>query len=273
VLVGNQLRLASDASKKDRIRKKSLFLFDLDGVFYKGKESRVALGGAKAVEVLRARGKRLFILTNNSTDSTETVRTRLGELGVHVRNEEILTSARLSADFIRSSHGRASYFLVGEGGLEAEMKRAGHRRVLGETADFVVVGLDRGLNYEKLDHAARLVRGGASLVATHCARLYMYKNGPAMATGPIVKALEYAGEKRATVVGKPSKLMFTMALKKARCSAEEAVMVGDQVETDIVGATRACIDAILVTSGVDKEAKGFDLLARVSNVDEIVTLL
>ena len=252
---------------------KSLFLFDLDGVFYKGKERRVSLGGARLVEGLRSKRKKLFILTNNSTDSVRTVRARLAESGVLLSEDEILTSARLTAEYVLSRYGKVSYYLVGEIGLEVEMKRVGHKRTHGESADFVVVGLDRGLSYEKLDHAVRLVRKGAAFVATHSARLYMSRTGPAVATGPIVKAIEYATGRRATVIGKPSGLMFRMALHKAGCTKEEALMVGDQVETDILGATREGIEAVLVTSGVDQVAHGFKLLATVTNVDELTDFL
>jgi len=259
--------------KRIDLSAKSLFLFDLDGVFYKGKESRVKLGGERVVEALRLKGKQLFVLTNNSTDSVNTVRSRLAESGIRLGKEEILTSGLLTADYLRSRYGHVSYYLIGEAGLESEMRKKGHGRTKGEKADFVVVGLDRGLTYEKLDHAARLVRNGASIVATHGARLYMYKTGPAVATGPIVKALEYATRRRATVIGKPSGLMFRMALERARCRKEDAVMVGDQIETDILGANRAGIDAILVTSGVDREARGYNLLAVVSNVDDLADFL
>lgn len=255
------------------LRDKALFLFDLDGVFYKGKESRVKIGGAGVVEALRAKGKKLFILTNNSTDSAKTVHSRLLEFDIPVREDEVLTSGLLTAEYLRERFGRVTYFLVGEEGLDAEMKGHGHRRTEGEQADFVVVGLDRRLTYEKLDHAARLARNGARIVATHVSRLYMYKSGPAMATGPLVKAIEYASSKRATVIGKPSSLMFKIALGRAGCSGDQAVMVGDQVDTDIEGAARAGIDAILVTSGVDKDAKGFRLLAKLPSVDALVPML
>ena len=94
-----------------------------------------------------------------------------------------------------------------------------------------------------------------------------------MATGPFVKAIEYGSGKRATVIGKPSPLMFRIAVDRARCSREEAVMIGDQADTDIAGAHRSGIDAILVTSGVDREAPGYRLLSKLSNVDELVPLL
>jgi 4-nitrophenyl phosphatase len=255
------------------LRAKKLFLFDLDGVFYKGKESRVKIGGTKAIEALRAGKRKIFILTNNSTDSIETVHSRLREFSIPVKKEEILTSSLLTAEYLRDRHGKVSYFLVGEEGLDFEMKRCGHRRTEGESADFVVVGLDRKLSYEKLDHSARLARNGAGIVATHISRLYMYKTGPAMATGPIVKAIEYASQKRATVIGKPSPLMFRIALERADCRKEEAVMIGDQVDTDIAGAAKAGVDSILVTSGVDQSVGDFHPIATLANVDDIVPLI
>ena len=260
-------------NNKKAIADKILFLFDLDGVFYKGKESRVKIGGTRAIGSLRRLRKSLFVLTNNSTDSVETVHSRLAEFKIPVRKDEILTSGLLTAEYLHRKYGRVTYFLIGEAGLESEMVKYGHRRTEGDRADFVVVGLDRALTYGKLDRAAGLVRNGASIVATHSSRLYMYKTGPAVATGPIVKALEYATRKRATIVGKPSPLMFRVALERAGVKADEAVMVGDQVDTDIAGASRAGIDSILVTSGVDSEAKGYKLLAKIANVDELAKLL
>ena len=258
---------------KRLLQAKNLFLFDLDGVFYKGKESRVKIGGTGAIEALRANGKKLFILTNNSTDSTATVHSRLLEFGIPVKKDEVLTSGLLTAEYLLEKHGKVSYFLVGEKGLNAELLRCGHRRTNGETADFVVVGLDRRLTYDKLDHAARLARNGAGIIATHASRLYMYKSGPAIATGPLVKAIEYASQKRAIVIGKPSRLMFSIALRRGGSKRSEAVMIGDQADTDILGAARAGIDAILVTTGIDQDAPGRKLLAKISNVDDLVHLL
>jgi 4-nitrophenyl phosphatase len=255
------------------LRDKGLFLFDLDGVFYRGKESRVKIGGTRAVEALRRSGRRLFVLTNNSTDSAATVHSRLIEFDIPVKEDEVLTSGLLTAQYLQERYGTVTYFLVGEEGLDSEMRRCGHRRTEGETADFVVVGLDRKVTYDKLDHAARLARNGSGIIATHTSRLYMYRSGPAMATGPLVKAIEFASRKRAIVIGKPSPLMFNIALRRAGSKKSEAVMIGDQADTDVLGASRAGIDAILVTTGIDQDAHGLKLLTRLSNVDEIVPLL
>ncbi len=255
------------------LRGKKLFLFDLDGVFFKGKESRVTIGGTAVVEAIRDSGRRLLVLTNNSTDALETIHERLEESGIPIMRDEILSSARLTAEYLKRRAGSAAYHLVGEQGFEDEMTRAGHVRRDGEGAQFVVVGLDRRLTYDKLNRAARVAAGGASIVAAHAARTYMYTDGPAVAVGPIVRAIEYASRKRAVAVGKPSPLMFELALAKAGCRKSEAVMIGDQVDTDLVGAARAKIDAILVTSGVDKDPRGSPVIATLSNVDEVADMM
>ena len=255
------------------LREKSLFLFDLDGVFYKGKEKREKIGGTEVVDAIRKRGSRLFVLTNNSTDSVSTIFTRLNDFGIGVGRDEILTSSLMTADYIRNVRGPITYFLIGEEGLEEEMATRGHRRTRGADCDFVVVGLDRKLTYEKLDIAARAVMAGASFVATHDSRLYMSGSGPAVAAGPLVRAIEYATGVKATVVGKPSPLMFRFALTRAGVPPTKAVMVGDQVDTDVLGANRADIDAILVRTGIDRDHGGTNVLAVIDDVDDLIDLL
>jgi HAD superfamily hydrolase (TIGR01450 family) len=257
-------------TRRPDLSRKQLFLFDLDGVFYKGKEHPVKIGGTKAINTLRSLGKEILLLTNNSTDSVETIHSRLAKLGIPIRKDEILTSGLLTSEYLKRRHGRVTYYLLGESGLDHEMRKMGHVRTRGEGAMFVVIGLDRGITYEKLDHAARLVRNGSKMVATHVSRLYMYKSGPALATGPIVKALEYATGKSAIAIGKPALPMFRMALRRAHCDPRDAVMLGDQVDTDIDGAAAAGIDSILVRTGVDQSVKGTRALAALANVDELV---
>lgn len=255
------------------LRSKKLFLFDLDGVFYKGKENPVKIGGSAVIKRIRSGGKKLLVLTNNSTDTAATIHSRLAALDIPVRESEILTSGMLTAEYIRQKYGKATYFLIGEKGLDDELRSAGLKPTKGEEADVVVIGLDRRLTYAKLDRAARVVANGAKLVASHSAKLYMYKYGPALANGATVAALEYATGKRATIIGKPSTLMFEMALKKAKCAKEDAVMVGDQLETDIAGAHKAGIDSILVLTGVDREIKNTPAKGTVSNIDELAQFI
>jgi 4-nitrophenyl phosphatase len=249
---------------------KRLFLFDLDGVLLKGKESPVRLGGPAVFDRIRSKGKKLIIITNNSTDTVEMVLERLRSQGIEVGKDEILTSARVTAEYIAKKYGRATYFLVGEKGFGKELDRAGLRRTRGQRADVVAVGLDRRLTYAKLDKAVQIARAGAHIVANHSARLYMYKRGPAIAVGPILKAIEYGSQKRAFAVGKPHPLMFEAAMEQAGCSRKETVMVGDQEDTDVDGARNAGIDSILVLTGVfDGNAKT-RANGVIANVDDLL---
>jgi 4-nitrophenyl phosphatase len=256
-------------SKIPELQDKKLFLFDLDGVLLKGKENPIKLGGTKVFERIKARGKKLLVVTNNSTDTVETVFHRLRSQGIPVALDEVLTSTRLTAEYIAERYGRASFFLVGEAGFEEELKRAGLRKTNGPKADVVVVGLDRRLTYSKLDRAVRLARGGAHIVACHPARMYMYKRGPAIGVGPILKAIEYGAEKRGISIGKPSPVMFELAMRRSGCTPNETVMVGDQEDTDVEGASRAGIDSVLVLSGLYDGKTKTKAIGVVKNVDDI----
>lgn len=249
---------------------KRLFLFDLDGVLLKGKESPVRLGGTAVLERIRSKGKKLIIVTNNSTDTVEEVLHRLRSQGLDVGEDEILTSARVTAEYIAKRYGRATFFLVGEKGFGKELERAGLTRTYGSKADVVAIGLDRKLTYAKLDKAVQLARGGAHIVANHTARLYMYKRGPAIAAGPIVKAVEYGAGKKAFAVGKPHPLMFQTAMEKAGCTKKQTVMIGDQEDTDVEGAKNAGIDSILVLTGVFDGNTKTRAEAVIANVDELL---
>ena len=127
------------------LSKKRLFLFDLDGVFLKGKERPILIGGRRLLRKLREKRKRVFLLTNNSTDTVDVVHARLRTVGLLFRKGEILTSTRLTAEYVAKNYPEGRYYLVGEAGLGQELRRLRLKRAFGTRADVVVVGLDRKL--------------------------------------------------------------------------------------------------------------------------------
>jgi HAD superfamily hydrolase (TIGR01450 family) len=139
------------------------------------------------------------------------------------------------------------------------------------------VGFDRGLSYSKLDRAVRFLRERSALIGSYGGAVFMSDNGPALSAGPIIKALEYGSHKKATLIGKPSPRMFNFALKLANQKAENTVMVGDQIETDLVGAKKVGIHTILVLSGVEDEASTAHSPIKpqliVENVDQLAQYL
>jgi len=226
-----------------------VFFFDLDGVLSVGKENPRYLGGRDVVKRLKEGGRKTFVLTNDSTQTRGEVRENLAKVGFSFEVEEVLTSSYLTAQYLTDEFGKARFYLIGEDGLRRELEAAGHEA--SDQPDAVVVALDRQLSYEKLNQGFRYLRAGARLVGSYGGSVYMSALGPALSAGPIVKALEVASGKRAVLVGKPSPRMFRLALRLAAEKPSRAVMVGDQVETDLIGARKAGIHTILVLTGVE----------------------
>ena len=236
--------------KLDKIR---AFFFDLDGVLSVGKENPRSLGGQEVVAKIRSRGKKTFVLTNDSTHTREELGHNLSKIGFDFSTSEILTSSYLTALYLTQKLGKSSFFLVGERGLLLELEAGGHQSSE-DKPDVVVVGLDRQLTYDKLNRAMRFVRDGAVLLGSYGGAVYMSDHGPALSAGPIIKLLEFASSKRAIMIGKPSPRMFKLALSLADARASDAVMIGDQIETDLAGAHRAGVHTVLVLTGVETTA-------------------
>ena len=227
-----------------------VFFFDLDGVLSVGKENPRYIGGRELVAKLKSSGRKVALLTNDSTHTREEILENLSRLGFSFLPQEILTSSYLTGLYLTQRFGRTGFFLVGEEGLRRELEAAGHFATE-ERPRVVVVGFDRKLNYEKLDKALKFLRNGSLLIGSYGGAVYMSDNGPALSAGPIIKALEYGSARRAIMIGKPSPRMFRLALKHAHETAIHAVMVGDQIETDILGAHRARVRTVLVLTGVE----------------------
>ena len=231
------------------LRSIRLFLFDLDGVLSVGKENPRYLGGREVVGRLKELGKSMFVLTNDSTHVRQELHENLRRFGFPIGVDEILTSSYLTALYLKKKFGQVSFYLVGEQGLRMELEAAGHFE--GDRPQVVVVGFDRQLSYQKLDNALRFLRADAVLVGSYGGAVFMSDTGPALSAGPIIKALEYGSGKRATMIGKPSPRMFQLALGLAGEKAERAVMIGDQIETDLLGARKAGVHTVLVLTGVE----------------------
>jgi len=229
------------------------FFFDMDGVLSVGKEDPQYLGGREVVSQLKGTGRRAYVLTNDSTHTRLELHRNLVDLGFNFALEDILTSSYLTALYLKKAKGNVSFFLIGEEGLRTELESAGHNSSDTEP-EVVVVGLDRKLTYEKLNAALKFLRNGARLIGSYGGTVYMSDFGPAISAGPIIRALEWASGRRAIMIGKPSTRMFRLALNRAGVRPSQAVMVGDQVETDLIGAHKTGLHTVLVLTGVESKA-------------------
>ena len=223
------------------------FLFDLDGVLYRGSEP--VPFAAEAVARLRAMTKRVAFVTNNSGRTPEAVAARLANVGISADVDEIETSALATAELL-AARGVGEVFVVGEEGILRALQAKGIAIVDGDAqqVEVVVVGWDRHADYAKLRTASLLVERGASLVATNDDASYPAPDGKWPGAGALLAAIETTTGLRAEVVGKPHAPVLLAALERA--GGGRPLVVGDRLDTDIAGAEGLGWDSLLVLTGV-----------------------
>ena len=234
------------------------FLFDLDGVLYRGEDP--VPGAAEALARLRTTSKGIAFVTNNSSATPASVADRLRRVGIDARQDEVETSALATAALL-ASRPITSAFVVGEEGIREALRDVGIEPVDGELprADVVVVGLDRTADYDKLRTAAGLVQAGAALVATNPDGSYPAPDGSRWpGAGALLAVIEATTGVRAEVIGKPHPPIFHAAL--ARAGGGRPLMIGDRLDTDIAGAAALGWDTMLVLTGIASRADATDAL-------------
>ena len=233
------------------------FLLDLDGVLYRG--DRPITKVPETIQALRAMGKRLAFVTNNSSRTPEAVVAHLGSVGVDAAPREVETSALTTATILRDRSVRTAA-VIGEEGLLTALTSAGIEVVPADARpDAVVVGWDRHLTYDDLREASLAVQRGAALLASNDDASYPAPDGYTWpGAGSILAALETATAVEAEVFGKPNPPILRAALERA--GGTRPLVVGDRLETDIDGAVNAGWDSALVLTGIstraDAEAAG-----------------
>jgi glycerol 3-phosphatase-2 len=234
-----------------------LLLVDLDGVVYRGRDP---VPGVAAVLRERARrGDRIIYITNNSSRHRDEYRARLTEQDVPLAADSIVTAARATALMLAQRSPRPERLMVlGGAGLRRELRDVG-LRVLAPTdgglagqPDTLVVGVDFHLSYQRLSIAADAVRRGALFVATNCDPVFPAANDELWAgAGSVVAAVgTAAGRQPDVVIGKPARGLMDAAASLAGGRAEDAVVIGDSLFSDIAGAQAVGARSILMLTGV-----------------------
>ncbi|MEM1945999.1 MAG: HAD-IIA family hydrolase [Candidatus Caldarchaeum sp.] len=238
----------------------------------------VLIGGIKLIEEARKRNIKVLVLTN-ATKRNEDILKELRGVGLPIMEDEVLSAGQATGIYLREKVGSARVWILGEPSLADELQKYGHIVVNDEAGkpDFVVVGLDRDLTYEKLNKALAFLRAGAELIACHTSKRIPEQGREVISVGPIVKALEYASDRKAVVIGKPSRIMYEMALKKLGVDAHTAAMVSDEYFNDLAPAKELGIKTILTLTGVTKEEDVDKIEPKpdiiVQKVDDVVNYL
>jgi len=222
------------------------FLIDLDGVLYTG--DTPVPGAVETVQFLADHGYPFRCLSNSTRKCRKTIAARLEKMGFAIPESSIFTPPLAAVRYMKNA-GKDRAFLLVTGDVDRDFSGACTDDGSVHT-DYVVVG-DAGDNvtYAHLNRAFRCLMEGAELVALERDRYWMDKDGLSLSAGPVVAALEMAAGTTATIVGKPSKEFFGLALADLGLAKEEVLMIGDDIATDIGGAQGAGIRGALVRTG------------------------
>ncbi len=250
-----------------------LVIFDLDGVVYRGPDA--VPGAASLVKALRARGTLVRFATNNSMATRAAYVVRLAGHDVEATMDEIVTSSYATRQHLRTHLPEVRIVLsVGAPGLVEEL-RDGDLDVtaamdaappdwngapLDRRYDAVVAGLDPQIDYRRLGIAAEAVRGGARFIATNADLRFPTPEGLTPGAGAIVAALAATTAVEPLIIGKPQPAMFQAILERDGVDPEDALVIGDNPDADLVAARRAGIGSILVLTGVI-DASGAEALS------------
>ncbi|MDD1717458.1 MAG: TIGR01458 family HAD-type hydrolase [Methanoregulaceae archaeon] len=220
-------------------------LIDIDGVLYVG--DNPVPGAREAIARLEDAGYRFRFLSNTTRKCRKTIAARLSKMGFGIDQDRLFTPSVAAARYLRE-RGIKSCHLLTTGDVDRDFEEAGIRHE--DDAACIVIG-DAGdeFTYGRMNRVFRLALGNAGLVALERDRYWMGPDGLMLGAGPFVAALEYASGKEAILVGKPSPSFFMLALQDMDARPEEALMVGDDIATDIKGAKMLGLRAALVKTG------------------------
>ena len=227
------------------------YVFDLDGVIYRGSELQP--DAKETVARLRSSGEGVFFLTNNSTISRQQYVEKLAAMGIETKPEDFMTSAYATALYLAEQGGSGKKAcVVGGQGIVTELAAVGIETISEGQADYVVVGLDRQFTYEKLARAQNAILNGAIFIATNTDATFPQEGGIIRpGAGSIVAAVATASGVMPIVMGKPEILSARLQMAAAGTTPERTIMIGDRLDTDILAAKRVGAEAVLVLGGIN----------------------
>lgn len=220
------------------------YLLDLDGVVWFGE--RLAPGAMDFLQHCERNGLPLAFVTNASAMSRANLLSKFYRLGLtQVVPAQIFSASRVLGEYIAARKANARVLVLGEQGTIDELELAGSISVT-ENADFVAIGADRSITYDKLTRICREALNGAEIVATNSDRHFPHEDGILPGAGAFKAFVEYCSSKTATVVGKPAPAIFEQAIRWLGFAPNELMMIGDTPEVDIVGARAVGLHTTLV---------------------------
>jgi|SRR5690625_1580966 len=226
------------------------YIIDLDGTMYRGNERIEA--AAEFVDALYQRNIPYLFLTNNSTGTQEEFSNKLNKMEIKATPDQVFTTSLATAKYIHHLQPEARCLVIGERGLYDALKREGLHIVSDddEVCDYVVIGLDRMITYEKLSRACLAINGGAGFVSTNSDIAIPTERGLIPGNGALTSVISVSTGVEPTFIGKPEQIIMQEALTYLGLSKDETLMIGDNYHTDILAGIHAGLDTLMVFTGI-----------------------
>jgi 4-nitrophenyl phosphatase len=227
---------------------------DMDGVLWRATS---ALPGLEDFfTLIRDQGLEHVMVTNNSSRSPAQYVRKLAGMGIATTADHVLNSAVGTAHYVAEQKPGATVYAIGAHGVRDALDRYGLVCVDAdgtESVDFVVVGWDQELTWRKLAIATRLILDGAAFVGTNPDLTFPMETALAPGNGAQTAALEAATGVEATIVGKPAPLLYQQAMDRMGTAPDTTLVIGDRLDTDILGGIRLGLPTALVLTGIAKQ--------------------
>lgn len=223
-------------------------IFDLDGTLYRGKEPIES--GIRAVDFCQANGIPYLFMTNNSMRTPQENADHMNAMGYHdIRAEDFVNSAMAAAKYARDLHAGNKAWMIGKEGMRQALVEEGFE-ISDDHPDFVFIGLDPDAGYKDYSKALGLLLEGAKLIGTNMDRILAKPGGFDVGNGSVVTLFEYATNQKSPQIAKPYAPILETALAYAGISKKDAVLIGDNLETDIALGYNNQVQTLFVQSGV-----------------------
>lgn len=223
------------------------YLIDLDGTMYRGTERIIE--AVEFVQNLHEKQIPYLFVTNNSSRTPAQVAEKLRKFDIPASEQQVFTTSQATANYIFELKRDAKVYVIGEEGIRMALEEKGFQ-FASEEADYVVVGIDRDINYEKLVVACLAVRHGATFLSTNGDIAIPTERGLLPGNGSLTSVITVSTQTNPIFIGKPESIIMDQALKVLGTKKEETLMVGDNYDTDILAGITAGLDTLLVHTGV-----------------------
>lgn len=233
------------------------YLIDLDGTMYLGTE-RIN-EACDFVNALNEKQIPYLFVTNNSSRTPAQVAAKLRDFDIACTEDQVFTTSMATANYMYDLNKGDTVYVIGEEGIRQALQEKGFT-IKEENPDFVVVGIDRSVTYEKFAIACLAVRNGATFISTNGDISIPTERGFLPGNGSLTSVVTVSTTVKPIFIGKPEKVIMEQAQKKLGIAKEDTIMIGDYYDTDIMAGMNAGIDTLLVHTGVTTAEllKGYD---------------